>query len=61
MVAVTNMGAMVCPPVLTFYNHPASIQDMTNHVVGKIMDVFGLEADGFKRWNQVHQPELAHV
>jgi flavin prenyltransferase len=61
MVAVTNMGAMVCPPVLTFYNHPASIQDMTNHVVGKIMDVFGLEADGFRRWNHVHQPELAHV
>lgn len=61
MVTVTNMGAMVCPPVLIFYNYPASIQDMTTHVVGKIMDVFGLEADGFKRWNEVHQPELAHV
>ena len=47
---VTEMGAVVLPPVLTFYNHPTSIKDMTRHVVGKILDVFDLELPDFKRW-----------
>jgi len=62
MLAAANMGAIVMPPVLTYYNRPATIHDMTTHIVGKIMDVFGLQADGFKRWNEIHeQAGLAHV
>ena len=45
-----ELGAVILPPVLTFYNRPASIQDMTRHVIGKILDVFDLELPGFRRW-----------
>jgi len=47
---VASVGAIVMPPVMTFYNHPRSIEDMTRHIVGKILDVFDLEIGGFQRW-----------
>lgn len=41
----------ILPPMLTYYNHPQTIEDMENHIIGKILDVFGLEMEGYKRWN----------
>ena len=40
----------ILPPMLTYYQHPQSIEDMTTHIVGKIMREFRLEAPGFRRW-----------
>lgn len=57
LLLLANMGVTILPPVLTFYNRPASIADMTRHIVGKILDSFGLEAAGFHRWGE-HLPEL---
>jgi 4-hydroxy-3-polyprenylbenzoate decarboxylase len=51
MNTVASAGAIVLPPVLTFYNHPQTIEDMTRHIVGKILDIFDLEIGGFKRWS----------
>ncbi|TAH66833.1 MAG: UbiX family flavin prenyltransferase [Anaerolineaceae bacterium] len=51
MLELANMGAYILPPVLSYYNHPVTIQDATNHIVGKIMDSFGMEYDKFQRWN----------
>lgn len=51
MNTVASAGAMILPPVLTFYNHPQTIEDMTRHIVGKILDIFDLEIGGFKRWS----------
>jgi 4-hydroxy-3-polyprenylbenzoate decarboxylase len=48
--SVAELGAVVLPPVLTYYNHPASIEDMSRHIVGKILDVFDLELPRFRRW-----------
>jgi polyprenyl P-hydroxybenzoate/phenylacrylic acid decarboxylase-like protein len=50
MTTVASVGAIVMPPVLTFYNHPRSIEEMTRHIVGRILDVFDLEIRGFQRW-----------
>ncbi len=50
MATLASVGAIVMPPVLTFYNKPRSIEDMTRHIVGKILDVFDLEIGGFQRW-----------
>jgi polyprenyl P-hydroxybenzoate/phenylacrylic acid decarboxylase-like protein len=63
LLLLANLGAIVLPPVLTYYNRPASIDDMTRHVVGKILDAFGLEATGFSRWGERMQelPEAVHV
>jgi polyprenyl P-hydroxybenzoate/phenylacrylic acid decarboxylase-like protein len=49
MEKVTLAGGVVLPPMLTFYSKPKSIEEMVNHVVGKALDQFGLEAD-YRRW-----------
>ncbi len=50
LLILANAGAVILPPVLTYYHHPATIQEMTAHIVGKILDVFGIELAEFKRW-----------
>ena len=50
MYELSQMGAMILPPVLSYYNHPQSIEDATNHIVGKILDQFELDAPDFRRW-----------
>lgn len=44
------MGAVLLPPVLGYYYHPESIEDMEHHLVGKILDQFGVSYSGFRRW-----------
>jgi polyprenyl P-hydroxybenzoate/phenylacrylic acid decarboxylase-like protein len=51
MTLAASYGAIILPPVLTFYNRPHSIDDMIRHMVGKILDVFGLELPSFARWD----------
>lgn len=50
MAAVTESGAIVCPPVPAFYARPASIEEMVDHTVGRVLDLFGLEAGLSHRW-----------
>jgi 3-polyprenyl-4-hydroxybenzoate decarboxylase len=42
MTSVTEMGAIVMPPVPAFYTHPASIEEMVDHTVSRALDLFGL-------------------
>lgn len=44
------MGAVVAPPVPGFYAKPASVEDIVNHTVGRLMDLFGLETGLVRRW-----------
>lgn len=50
MYEVSQAGAVILPAVLSYYNHPQSVEDMTRHMVGKILDQFGFHDTGFKRW-----------
>ncbi|WP_199739122.1 UbiX family flavin prenyltransferase [Herminiimonas sp. KBW02] len=51
MVAATELGAIIAPPVPAFYNQPADIDDIVNHTVGRILDLFGIEHAGLlQRW-----------
>ena len=50
MVAVTEAGATVLPPVPGFYHRPTSIDDLLNHTTGKVLDQFGIEHELFRRW-----------
>lgn len=52
MLSISNLGAIILPPLLTYYNHPRTIEDMTHHVVCKILDIFDLEPQNFKRWDE---------
>ncbi|HEV7371111.1 UbiX family flavin prenyltransferase [Arenibaculum sp.] len=51
MLAVTDMGGIVAPPVPAFYTHPASIGDMVDHTVGRVLDLFDLDTSLVKRWS----------
>lgn len=50
MLALTRMGVVIFPPAPAFYNHPQTVDDVVNHIVGRILDQFGLEMPGLKRW-----------
>ena len=50
MLALSNMGATIMPAMLSYYQKPQTIEDMTWHQVGKVMDNLGLEMAGFSRW-----------
>jgi len=50
MLAATEAGAIVCPPVPAFYARPASIDEMVQHSVGRVLDLFGLDAGVVRRW-----------
>ncbi|WP_288081957.1 UbiX family flavin prenyltransferase [Pseudomonas sp.] len=60
MVAVTEMGAIVFPPVPAFYVRPASLDDMVNHTVGRVLDLFDVDhSDLVKRWEGLRRPQPA--
>ncbi len=51
MTALTEMGAIIMPPVPAFYSHPESIDEMVCHSVGRALDLFGIETGTVKRWD----------
>ena len=51
MERLTEMGAVIFPPVPAFYHRPQTIQDIIDHSVGKILDLFDIEHDLFPRWS----------
>ena len=50
MLTLSEMGAVILPPMLTFYSGPQTVDDMVRHVVGKALDQFGADCPGFRRW-----------
>jgi len=52
MTAVTEIGAIVAPPMPAFYTRPESLDDIIDHNVGRVLDLFGLNTKGIKRWGQ---------
>jgi 4-hydroxy-3-polyprenylbenzoate decarboxylase len=52
LLTASELGAVILPPMLTFYTRPEGIQDLTRHIVGRIMDVFDLELPGLRRWGE---------
>jgi 2,5-furandicarboxylate decarboxylase 2 len=52
MTHATEMGAIVMPPVPAFYAHPKTIEDVVDHTVGRILDLFGIEhGEIAQRWS----------
>jgi flavin prenyltransferase len=50
MAAVTEMGAIVAPPIPGFYHKPQTVLDIVDHSVERVMDLLGLPAPDAKRW-----------
>jgi len=57
MTAVTEMGGIVFPPVPAFYTRPKSLDDVVNHTVGRVLDLFDIEhQDLVQRWQGLSGP-----
>jgi len=52
MAAVTEMGAVVYPPVPAFYARPATVAEMVDQTLGRALDQFGLDVGTARRWGR---------
>jgi len=50
MLQASRMGAILLPPLPAFYFHPKTIDDLINHTVGKVLDLFNMNHHLFNRW-----------
>ena len=51
MASVTEAGAIVYPPVPAMYARPSSIDEMIEHTLGRVLDLFGIETGSVRRWH----------
>ena len=51
MLKLARMGVRIVPPMLAFYNHPKSINDIVDHIVARVLDQFDISAPFAKRWD----------
>ncbi|HTW50736.1 MAG TPA: UbiX family flavin prenyltransferase [Stellaceae bacterium] len=52
MTALSEMGAVIAPPVPALYAKPQTIDDMIDHSLGRLLDLFGLDAGTVRRWGE---------
>lgn len=50
----SQLGAIIAPPMPAFYTRPQSLDDLVDHSVGRILDLFGLDTGSLKRWQGVN-------
>lgn len=53
MLTLSELGAIIIPPMITYYNKPNNLNDLNRHIIGKVLDRFGIEVNGFNRWGEV--------
>jgi flavin prenyltransferase len=51
MTSVTEMGAIVFPPVPAFYHRPQTVADIVDHTVSRVVDLLGLAQADAPRWS----------
>lgn len=51
MERLSEIGAIIMPPVPAFYHRPKTIQDIIDHMVGKTLDIFDIKHNLFERWS----------
>lgn len=55
MLQAAEMGAVLAPPMPAFYNDPRTIDDIINHTVGRLLDLFDIDSGLVKRWQGAGQ------
>ena len=61
MVHAAEIGATIVPPVPAFYNFPKTLDDIVNHTVGRVLDLFHLDVEIVKRWQGMKAPAKTAV
>ena len=51
LLTVSELGAIVAPPMPAFYNKPKTLDDVVEHTVGRLLDLFDLDTGKVKRWS----------
>jgi 4-hydroxy-3-polyprenylbenzoate decarboxylase len=59
MTALSEMGAVIAPPVPAFYARPATIAEMIDQTLGRVLDLFGLDSGTVRRWGEPGEREGA--
>lgn len=52
MLTLSEMGAIMAPPVPAFYSRPNSLEEMVDHTLGRVLDLFGMDTGGVRRWRE---------
>lgn len=52
MTALAEMGAVIAPPVPAFYAKPKTLDEMIDHSLGRMLDLFGLDSGTVRRWGE---------
>ena len=52
MVAITQMGGIICPPVPAFYHQPDRVMDLVNDSVARVLDLFELDSGLLRPWGE---------
>jgi flavin prenyltransferase len=52
MTQLSEMGAIIAPPVPAFYAQPQTLDEMVDHTLGRVLDLFDIEANIVKRWGE---------
>jgi 4-hydroxy-3-polyprenylbenzoate decarboxylase len=52
LTALSEMGAIIAPPVPAFYAKPATIAEMVDQTLGRVLDLFGLDTGTVRRWGE---------
>jgi 4-hydroxy-3-polyprenylbenzoate decarboxylase len=50
LVQLSEMGAVIAPPMPAFYAKPKTVEDIVHHTVGRLLDLFDIEHDLVNRW-----------
>jgi 4-hydroxy-3-polyprenylbenzoate decarboxylase len=59
LLQAAEMGAIIAPPMPAFYNAPKTLDDVVNHSIGRVLDVFELENALARRWEGPRRPKGA--
>lgn len=52
MASAAEMGAVICPPVPAFYARPATMEEMIDHTLGRVLDQFDIDLGTVRRWKE---------
>jgi 4-hydroxy-3-polyprenylbenzoate decarboxylase len=56
MLKLARLGVRIVPPMPAYYTNPATIEDLVDHHVMKVLDQFGLQSPDDRRWNGIENP-----
>jgi 4-hydroxy-3-polyprenylbenzoate decarboxylase len=61
MLKLTRLGSVIVPPIPAWYNHPKSLEDVENFIVGRALDALKIEHDLYPRWGSPQQKVTSAV